>query len=186
MQVCNPTTPAQYFHVLRRQIHRAYRKPLVIMTPKSLLRSEDSVSRTEDFTNARFEEILDDPVISDPSAVQRMVFCSGKVYYDLVRARAEAGQEKTTAILRIEQLYPLHAERLKALVSRYTGIQRFVWCQEEPENQGAWHFLAPRIAGIVGSLIGYAGRPESASPAVGSYGKHKEQQAALLAAAFTI
>ncbi len=186
MQVVNPTTPAQYFHVLRRQIHRAYRKPLVIMTPKSLLRSEDSVSRAGDFTNARFEEILDDPAIADPSAVDRIVFCSGKIYFDLVRARAGAGLEKTTALLRIEQLYPLHDERLKAVVSRYTGVRRFVWCQEEPENQGAWHFLAPRIAGLVGSLIGYAGRVESASPAVGSYGKHKEQQSALLAAAFTV
>jgi 2-oxoglutarate dehydrogenase E1 component len=186
MQVVNTTTPAQYFHVLRRQIHRAYRKPLVIMTPKSLLRSEDSISRTGDFTNARFEEILDDPSISDPAAVQRIIFCSGKIYFDLVRARAEAKLENTVAILRIEQLYPLHDERLKALVSRYTGVQRFVWCQEEPENQGAWHFLAPRIAGLVGSLIGYAGRIESASPAVGSYGKHKEQQTALLAAAFTV
>jgi 2-oxoglutarate dehydrogenase E1 component len=186
MQVCNPTTPAQYFHVLRRQIHRAYRKPLVIMTPKSLLRSEDSVSRTEDFTNARFEEILDDPSIADPSAVTRIVYCSGKVYFDLVRARAEAGQEKTTAILRIEQLYPLHTARLKALATRYSSAKRFVWCQEEPENQGAWQFLAPRIAGIVGTLIAYAGRPESASPAVGSYGKHKEQQTALLAAAFNL
>lgn len=186
MQVCNPTTPAQYFHVLRRQIHRAYRKPLVIMTPKSLLRSEDSISRNEDFTNARFEEILDDPSIAAPSAVTRIVFCSGKVYFDLVRARAEAGQEKTTALLRIEQLYPLHTERLKALVSRYPAAKRFIWCQEEPENQGAWQFLAPRIAGIVGSLIGYAGRPESASTAVGSYGKHKEQQTSLLAAAFNL
>ena len=186
MQVCNPTTPAQYFHVLRRQIHRAYRKPLVIMTPKSLLRSEDSISRTEDFTNARFEEILDDPSITAPDKADRVIFCSGKIYYDLVRARAEAKQEKTTAILRIEQIYPLHADRLKSLVARYTGAKRFVWCQEEPENQGAWHFLAPRIAGIVGSLIAYAGRPESASTAVGSYGKHKEQQTALLATALTV
>ena len=186
MQVANPTTPAQYFHSLRRQIHRAYRKPLVIMTPKSLLRSEDSVSRTEDFTNARFEEILDDPAIKDPKKVTRIVFCSGKVYFDLVRARAEAKQDATTAIIRIEQLYPLHADRIREVIARYKSVKRFVWCQEEPENQGAWLFLAPRIAGIVGSLIGYAGRTESASPAVGSYGKHKDQLASLLKQAFEI
>jgi 2-oxoglutarate dehydrogenase E1 component len=186
MQVVNPTTPAQYFHSLRRQIHRAYRKPLVIMTPKSLLRSEDSVSRTEDFTNARFEEILDDPAIKDPKKVTRIVFCSGKVYFDLVRARAEAKQDATTAIIRIEQLYPLHADRIREVVARYKSVKRFVWCQEEPENQGAWLFLAPRIAGIVGSLIGYAGRSESASPAVGSYGKHKDQLVSLLKQAFEI
>jgi len=186
MQVVNPTTPAQYFHSLRRQIHRAYRKPLVIMTPKSLLRSEDSVSRTEDFTNARFEEILDDPAIKDPKKITRIVFCSGKVYFDLVRARAEAKQDATTAIIRIEQLYPLHADRIREVVARYKSVKRFVWCQEEPENQGAWLFLAPRIAGIVGSLIGYAGRSESASPAVGSYGKHKDQLVNLLKQAFEI
>jgi 2-oxoglutarate dehydrogenase E1 component len=182
----NPTTPAQYFHSLRRQIHRAYRKPLVIMTPKSLLRSEDSVSRVEDFTNSRFEEILDDSAIKDPKKVTRILFCSGKVYYDLVRARAEAKQDATTAIIRIEQLYPLHNDRIREVVSRYKSVKRFVWCQEEPENQGAWQFLAPRIAGIIGSLIGYAGRPESASPAVGSYGKHKDQHTALLKQAFEI
>jgi 2-oxoglutarate dehydrogenase E1 component len=186
MQVVNPTTPAQYFHVLRRQIHRAYRKPLVIMTPKSLLRSEDSISRFEDFTNARFEDILDDPAIKDPKKVTRLVFCSGKVYFDLVRARAEAKQESTTAIIRIEQLYPLHNDRLREIVARYKAAKRFVWCQEEPENQGAWFFLGPRLADITGSPIGYAGRLDSASPAVGSYGKHKDQQASLLKQSFEI
>jgi 2-oxoglutarate dehydrogenase E1 component len=186
MQVCNLTTPAQYFHALRRQIHRGYRKPLVIMTPKSLLRSEDSVSSTPDFTNARFEEILDDPSIKDPKKVDRLVFCSGKVYFDLVRGRAEAGQEKTTAIVRIEQLYPLHDDRIREVLARYTAQPRLVWCQEEPGNNGAWFFLAPRLAGLAGRFLAYAGRPESASPAVGSYGKHKEQQAALVKQAFEV
>ena len=186
MQVCNITTPAQYFHVLRRQIHRGYRKPLIIMSPKSLLRSEDAASRVEDFTNARFEEILDDPTIKDPKKVNRVVFCSGKVYYDLVRGREEAKQTATTAIIRFEQIYPLHSERLKALSKRYPGTKRYVWCQEEPQNMGAWNFIAPRIAGLVGSLIGYAGREESASTATGSSGKHKEQQAALIKQAFEV
>ena len=186
MQVCNITTPAQYFHVLRRQIHRGYRKPLIIMSPKSLLRSEDAASRVEDFTNARFEEILDDPTIKDPKKVNRVVFCSGKVYYDLVRGREEAKQTATTAIIRFEQIYPLHSERLKALAKRYPGTKRYVWCQEEPQNMGAWNFIAPRIAGLVGSLIGYAGREESASTATGSSGKHKEQQSALIKQAFEV
>ena len=186
MQVCNLTTPAQYFHALRRQIHRGYRKPLVIMSPKSLLRSEDAASKVADFTNARFEEILDDASIQDPKKVTRIIFCTGKVYYDLIKGREAAGQQATTAIVRLEQIYPLHGDRLRAIVARYGSVKRFVWCQEEPENMGAWNFIAPRIAGLVGSLIGYAGRPESASPAAGSSGKHKDQQAALINQAFQV
>lgn len=186
MQVCNLTTPAQYFHALRRQIHRGFRKPLIIMTPKSLLRSEDAASHGEDFTNSRFFEILDDPAIKNVKKVTRVIFCSGKVYYDLVRGRAEAGQDGTTALIRVEQLYPLYGEKLTRIVKRYPNVQRFVWCQEEPENMGAWNFIAPKIAGLVGSLIGYAGRPESASTAAGSLGTHKAQQAALVKQAFEV
>jgi 2-oxoglutarate dehydrogenase E1 component len=156
------------------------------MSPKSLLRSEDATSRVEDFTNSRFEEILDDPSIKDPKKVTRVIFCSGKVYYDLVRGREEAKQQATTAIVRLEQIYPLHGERIRAIAKRYSAVKRYVWCQEEPENMGAWNFIAPRIAGFVGSLIGYAGRPESASTAAGSSGKHKEQQAALITQAFEV
>ena len=184
MQVCNPTTPAQYFHVLRRQIHRGYRKPLVIMTPKSLLRADEASSRVEDFTNARFEEILDDSTIKDAAQVGRIVFCSGKVYYDLLKARAEEKARADTAIVRIEQLYPLHDERLHAIIKRYPAAKHIVWCQEEPKNNGAWTFIAPRVAEISGVTLAYAGRPESASPATGSSGKHKEQQASLLNQAF--
>jgi len=186
MQVCNLSTPAQYFHALRRQIHRGFRKPLIIMTPKSLLRSEEAASKTEDFTASRFYEILDDPLVPDPLAVSRLIFCSGKVYYDLVRGRAEAGQSETTAIVRIEQIYPLHGEKLQRISRRYPNVRRYVWCQEEPENMGAWNFIAPRIAGLVGSLIGYAGRPESASTATGSLGAHKSQLASLITQAFTV
>ncbi len=187
MQVCNLTTPAQYFHALRRQIHRGFRKPLVIMTPKSLLRSEDATSQGEDFTNSRFYEILDDPTVKDRKKITRLIFCSGKVYYDLVRGRDEAGTAgKTTAIVRIEQIYPLHGEKLARIAKSYPGLKRYVWCQEEPQNMGAWNFIAPRIAGLVGSLIGYAGRPESASTAAGSLGTHKAQQAALVKQAFEV
>ena len=185
MQVCNLTTPAQYFHVLRRQIHRGFRKPLVIMTPKSLLRSEDAVSRNEDFTSSRFYEILDDPA-AEADKISRLIFCSGKVYYDLVRGRKEAGQADTTAIVRVEQLYPLHAEKIQRIARRYPHIKRYVWCQEEPENMGAWNFIAPRIAGLVGSLIGYAGRPASASTATGSLDAHKIQLAGLVKQAFEV
>jgi 2-oxoglutarate dehydrogenase E1 component len=185
MQVCNLTTPAQYFHVLRRQIHRGYRKPLVIMTPKSLLRAEDASSRVEDFTNARFEEILDDSTIKDAKKVNRVVLCSGKVYYDLLKARAEDENRANTAIVRIEQLYPLHDERLNAILKRYPAAKHIVWCQEEPKNNGAWTYIAPHIAEISGVTPAYAGRPESASPATGSSGKHKEQQASLLNQAFS-
>jgi len=185
MQVCNLTTPAQYFHALRRQIHRGFRKPLIIMTPKSLLRSEEAASRSEDFTNSRFYEVLDDKAV-DPQNVRRLVFCSGKVYYDLLAGRAEAGQQETTALIRIEQLYPLYADKLARVSKRYPNVSRFVWCQEEPENMGAWNFIAPKIAGIIGSLIGYAGRPASASTATGSLGAHKAQQAALVKMAFEV
>ncbi|MFM8764374.1 MAG: 2-oxoglutarate dehydrogenase E1 component, partial [Spartobacteria bacterium] len=185
MQVCNLTTPAQYFHVLRRQIHRGYRKPLVIMTPKSLLRAEDASSRVEDFTNARFEEILDDPSVKDAKKINCVVLCSGKVYYDLVKARAEDKARANTAIVRIEQLYPLNEKGLKTILKRYPAAKNIVWCQEEPKNNGAWSFIAPRIAEICGVMPAYAGRPESASPAAGSSGKHKEQQASLLNQAFT-
>jgi len=186
MQVCNLTTPAQYFHALRRQIHRGFRKPLVIMTPKSLLRSEEATSRTGDFTNSRFYEILDDPSAKAPGKVTRLVFCTGKVYYDLVRGRGESGQAETTAIIRLEQIYPLYSEKLTRIVRRYPNANRCVWCQEEPENMGAWNFIAPKISSLAGSLIGYAGRPESASTAAGSLGTHKAQQAALVKQAFEV
>ena len=116
----------------------------------------------------------------------RLIFCSGKVYYDLVRGRAQAGQAESTAIIRIEQIYPLHDEKLRRIARRYPNIKRYVWCQEEPENMGAWNFLAPRIAGLVGSLIGYAGRPPSASTAAGSLSAHKSQLDALVKQAFSV
>ncbi|MDX2080029.1 MAG: 2-oxoglutarate dehydrogenase E1 component [Terrimicrobiaceae bacterium] len=186
MQVCNLTTPAQYFHVLRRQIHRGYRKPLIIMTPKSLLRAEEAASKTEDFTNSRFFEILDDATLKSKKKVERILFCSGKVYYDLVKGREEAGQQEKTAIIRIEQLYPLYGEKLQEIVQSYPNAKRFVWCQEEHANMGGWAFVAPRIAGLIGSFLGYAGRAESASTATGSLSAHKAQQAALVKQAFEV
>ncbi len=184
MQVCNLTTPAQYFHALRRQAHREYRKPLVIMTPKSLLTYEKAVSQTEDFTDSRFYEILADKE-AETSKVKRVVFCSGKVYYDLIKYRDE-NKIEDTAIVRIEQLYPLYEEKLKRTVAPYTNARKFVWCQEEPENMGAWTFILPRLLNLFPGYIYYAGRPASASPAAGTMQMHQREQAALVKQAFEV
>ncbi len=186
MQVCNVTTPAQYFHVLRRQIHRGYRKPLIIMTPKSLLRSEKAVSASEDFTNSRFFEILADTSIKDPAPVNRVIFCSGKVYYDLLDYREASGLGATTAIIRLEQLYPLYEEKLARIVSKFLHAPKFVWCQEEPQNMGAWNFLLPRLSALFNKWFDYAGRRPSASTAAGSIAVHKKEQAALVKQAFEV
>ena len=186
MQVCNLTTPAQYFHALRRQIHRGYRKPLIIMTPKSLLRLEAAVSKTEDFTNSRFYEILADNSHADPKTVERVVFCSGKVYYDLLAYREKNGLADKVALVRIEQLYPLYGEKLKRTIAPFTKAKSFVWCQEEPQNMGAWFFIAFRLADLLQAPVKYAGRKPSASPAAGSTAMHKKEQAALVKDAFTL
>jgi len=186
MQVCNLTTPAQYFHVLRRQIHRGYRKPLIMMTPKSLLRLEAAVSKTEDFTNSRFYEILADNSHADPKKVERVIFCSGKVYYDLIAHREKNGLGEKAAIVRIEQLYPLYGEKLKRTVAPFKNAKTFVWCQEEPQNMGAWFFIAYRLADLLDRPLKYAGRKPSASPAAGSIAMHKKEQAALVKDAFTL
>jgi 2-oxoglutarate dehydrogenase E1 component len=185
IQVCNLTTPAQYFHVLRRQLHRDYRKPLVIMTPKSLLRSERAVSRTEDFTDSAFSEILPGPTPDKPKAVDRLIFCSGKVYYDLLDRQEKTGAT-SAFLIRIEQLYPLYEEEILRLVQPYTSAKTVVWCQEEPENMGAASYIRPHLERILDKRIRYAGRKAAASPATGSTSVHKKQQAELVAAAFEI
>jgi 2-oxoglutarate dehydrogenase E1 component len=186
MQVCNFTTPAQYFHGLRRQIHRGYRKPLIIMTPKSLLRSEQAVSRSEDFTNSRFYEILEDPSKPPLDGVDRVILCSGKVYYDLVNYRATLPAPEKSAIVRVEQLYPLYEKKLHRIVTQYKNAKKVVWCQEEPQNMGAYSFMLPRISLLFGRWIDYAGRAAAASPATGSTMVHKKEQAALVKHAFEV
>jgi 2-oxoglutarate dehydrogenase E1 component len=183
MQVCNLTTPAQYFHALRRQMHRKYRKPIIIMTPKSLLTHEQAVSNEQDFTNSRFFEILGDTEAS-AKKVERVIFCSGKVYYDLVKYRQENHLKDAAAIIRIEQLYPLYEEKISRLVKPYSGAKKFVWCQEEPENMGAWTSILPRLLSLFPGYIHYAGRPASASTAAGTIQTHQAQQAALVKQAF--
>jgi len=184
MQICNPSTPAQYFHVLRRQVHGKYHKPLIIMTPKSLLRHEQSISQVQDFTGSHFLELLSDPTHEQPEKVCRMVFCSGKVYYDLFKYRAVHQLEGSVVLIRIEQLYPLYEEEVVRIFQRYPSITRVVWCQEEPSNMGAWTFIYPQLRRLLGCEISYAGRSASASPATGFSPVHKQQQVELVKAAF--
>ncbi len=185
--VGNFTTPAQYFHGLRRQKHRNFRKPLILMTPKSLLGKPEAVSSEEDFLEGTsFQEILDDPKnFDDVEAVQRVIFCSGKVYYDLLAHREEA-ELVNTALIRIEQLYPFHGEMVKSILARYSKAERFVWCQEEPKNMGAWTYIAPQLEETLHVWPLYAGRKAGSSPAAGSKAMHYREQKALLARAFEI
>jgi 2-oxoglutarate dehydrogenase E1 component len=182
IQVANATTPAQYFHLLRRQVVRRWRKPLVVMTPKSLLRHPRVVSPLDDLARGRFEPILTDGA-PDPGRVQRVLLCSGKVYYDLDAMREESGR-RDVAIIRLEQLYPLRDERLAEVLSPYRAGTPVVWVQEEPQNMGAWRFLLARFGETIGSLP-FSGicRPPSASPATGWSARHKAEQSRLLKAA---
>ncbi|AXV86711.1 MULTISPECIES: 2-oxoglutarate dehydrogenase E1 component [Ralstonia solanacearum species complex] len=186
MQVVQPTTPAQIFHLLRRQMIRLFRKPLIILTPKSLLRSKDAVSPLTDLAKGHFETVIADAEELNAAKVKRVVACSGKVYYDLVNSRKERGQTDT-AIIRVEQLYPFPHKAFAAELKKYPNLTEVVWCQDEPQNQGAWFFVQHYIMENMseGQKLGYAGRPASASPAVGYYAKHNEQQKALVDAAFT-
>lgn len=186
MQVVQPTTPAQIFHLLRRQMLRPFRKPLVIMTPKSLLRHKDAVSSLEQLSNGTFETILTEQNSSiEASNVKRLVVCSGKIYYDLVAARKERGLNDV-AIVRLEQLYPFPEENFKAIVNSYSNLKEVVWVQDEPRNQGAWFFVQPYMREYLSANISlsYSGRPASASPAVGYYAKHYEQLKNLIEGAF--
>jgi len=185
MQIVNATTPAQYFHVLRRQVKRNWRKPLIIMTPKSLLRSADAVSPLDDVTQGNFQRILPDPEI-DPATTKRILLCSGKVYYDLLRERHEIEFEDV-AILRVEQLYPLRAEHFEAALAPYQEGTPVYWVQEEPENMGAWRYLRSKFGFLLLDRFPFHGisRPESASPATGSRSSHNIEQAAILKAAFS-
>ncbi|MBK1816644.1 2-oxoglutarate dehydrogenase E1 component [Luteolibacter yonseiensis] len=187
MIVGNFTTPAQYFHALRRQKHREFRKPLILMTPKSLLSRPEAISQESDFLEGTcFQEILPDTkVFENPGNVNRVIFCSGKVYYDLVAKRQENGIEDV-AIVRVEQLYPLHDEMVGVLISQYSNASAFVWCQEEPHNMGAWSYIAPRLEEVVGRKIRYAGRGTASSPAAGSKAMHYREQKALLVQAFEV
>jgi len=181
MQVCVPTTPAQAFHMLRRQLLRPYRKPLVVMTPKSLLRHKMATSALEDLAGGHFHTVIDEIDALEPARVRRVVLCSGKVYYDLLARRREEAIDDI-ALVRIEQLYPFPYEALAAAIARFPQAREFVWCQEEPRNQGAWYHIKHRLERVLGEQNGlrYAGRAASPSPAVGYHSRHAQQQNALV------
>jgi len=183
MQVCVPSTPAQMFHMLRRQMLRSFRKPLIVMTPKSLLRHELSVSRLEDLVDGGFQLVIDEIDDLPPQQVRRVVFCSGKVYFDLLKARRKDGL-RDVALVRIEQLYPFPTEEYEAIVRKYSNAREFVWCQEEPQNQGAWYQIRHRLQGPLGRReLLYAGRAPAAAPATGLPKIHEVEQQSLIEAA---
>jgi 2-oxoglutarate dehydrogenase E1 component len=183
IQVANLTTPAQLFHILRRQMKRKFRKPLVIATPKSLLRHPRCVSVEADFTGGRFHEILPGPAPAKPGDTTRAILCCGKVYYDLL-AHLEEKAVADTALIRVEQLYPLHTDALHAALAPFKKLKTVVWCQEEPQNMGAWSFIEPRLRALLGRDIVFAGRDAAASPAVGALAIHKREQKQLVEDAF--
>ncbi len=186
IQVCVPSTPAQIFHLIRRQIIRKQRKPLIVMTPKSLLRHKLAINALDDITQGTFESVIDE--VDDLSAdnIKRVVMCSGKVYYDMLIQRREAALDQV-AIIRIEELYPFPAIRLNQLLKKYRYAEQLIWCQEEPKNQGAWDYFEPRFAAKLDhhSMVEYVGRAPSAAPAVGSAKIHAQQQKKLVKEALT-
>jgi 2-oxoglutarate dehydrogenase E1 component len=184
--VVQPTTASQIFHVLRRQMIRGLRKPLVIMTPKSLLRNRDATSPLAEFTKGTFQTIIPENKDLKADKVKRIVVCSGKVYYDLAKRRDERGSDDA-AILRVEQLYPFPHKVFASELKKYPGATEIVWCQDEPQNQGAWFFVQHYIHENMseGQKLGYSGRAASASPAVGYSHLHQEQQKALVDGAFS-
>ena len=182
MQVCVPSTPAQMFHMLRRQMHQPFRKPLIVMTPKSLLRHELSVSALEDLSRGAFARVIGEIDELPPAEIRRVVFCSGKVYFDLLRARRKEGLREV-ALVRLEQLYPFPGEEYQAVLNRYANLREVVWCQEEPQNQGAWYQIRHRLQEFVRRPVLYAGRAGAAAPATGIAKIHELEQQALVSAA---
>jgi 2-oxoglutarate dehydrogenase E1 component len=187
IQVCVPSTPAQMFHLLRRQMVRPYRKPLVIMTPKSLLRHKMAVSPLGSLSTGGFELLLPEVEGIRPEKTRRLVFCSGKVYYDLLEARQVRGLQDV-AVIRIEQLYPFPIDQYASLLAEYGHVEQVVWCQEEPQNQGAWYQIRHRLQEPLNAQqnLYYAGRVSAAAPASGIYKVHLQQQQALVEAALGI
>ena len=197
LQVCYPTTPAQYFHLLRRQVKQEIIRPLIVMTPKSLLRLPAAASTMEELTSGGFQPVIDDATITDKNAVKRVVLCSGKVYYDLEAGRedalkqssppseggvAAASADGVVAVVRLEQFYPFPAARLKEIFASYPNAKQIFWTQEEPQNMGGWTFVEQRLRDILpeGRSLRYVGRSPSASPATGSYAIHELEQKKLV------
>jgi 2-oxoglutarate dehydrogenase E1 component len=181
MQVCSPTTPAQIFHLLRRQMIRPLRIPLIVMTPKSLLRHRLATSPKQDFLEGEFLSVIDEFDNLDPNLIQRLIICAGKIYYELLEARRSRGLEDT-AIIRLEQLYPFPKEEFSKIIIRYPNVEEYIWCQEEPQNQGAWDQIKHRFHDLIqsGRHFNYVGRPTAAAPAVGYRPIHLQQQKTLI------
>jgi 2-oxoglutarate dehydrogenase E1 component len=190
IQVCVPTTPAQVFHMLRRQAIRPMRRPLVVMSPKSLLRHKLATSTLEELANGSFQNVIGDNSV-DPAKVERVVLCSGKVYYTLLEERTARKQENV-ALIRLEQLYPFPEEELKAAMAAFKGIKDIFWCQEEPMNQGAWYSSQHHMRHVVHQLFGagiyldYVGRDPSAAPAGGYMSAHLEEEKRFVNKALTV
>jgi 2-oxoglutarate dehydrogenase E1 component len=180
MQVCNCTTPANFFHLLRRQLHRSFRKPLIVFTPKSLLRHPRCISSLDDFTKGGFREVIDD-INATAKDVTKVVFCTGKIYYDLLE-RKETDNSNEVALIRLEQLYPFPQTQIDAILKKYKSAEEIIWVQEEPENMGAWNYLLRVFNTTKVKLIA---RPESASPATGSHQQHEKEQNGLMDKVFS-
>jgi 2-oxoglutarate dehydrogenase E1 component len=181
IQVCTPTTPAQMFHMLRRQMKRPTRKPLVVMTPKSMLRNRMSVSQLSDLSEGGFQRLIPDTYAADAKAVSRVVLCAGKVYYDVLED-AEKRALKNVAIVRVEQLFPFPRPELIAELKRFASAREVIWCQEEPQNQGAWYQIQHHLRACLQpkQRLSYAGRSRSPSPACGHFATHVKEQAKLV------
>ncbi len=189
MQVCVPSTAAQMFHMLQRQILRPYRKPLIVMSPKSLLRNKLSTSPIEELITGKFHTVIDEVDDIEPASITRLLICCGKVYYDLLTARRE-NKLNNVAIARIEQLFPFPHDEVQRVLERYENLKEVVWVQEEPKNQGSWYYMQSRGT-MIGCLseqhtFGYAGRFYSASPAAGYMSIHLKQQKQLVADALQL
>jgi 2-oxoglutarate decarboxylase len=192
--VAMPTLPSNYFHLLRWQVHNPHHKPLVVFTPKSMLRLKAATSKVEEFTSGGFRPVISDNSV-EPDQVTKVVFCSGKVYYDLDAERRKRGLTDT-AIIRIERLYPLPANEIQEALAPYSKAQKYIWAQEEPANQGAWPFIALNLVDHLDLIIGAApdnadrlrrvSRPSSSSPAVGSGKRHQEEQKQLVNEVFDL
>jgi 2-oxoglutarate dehydrogenase E1 component len=184
MQVANCTTPAQYYHILRRQALQDKKKPLVIASPKSLLRHPMAMSNAEELANGTFIPVIDDMTVVDADAVKRVVFCSGKVFYELLKYKQDESVDDV-AVVRLEQFYPFPNADVRAVLDRYDHVTDVVWCQEEPKNMGGWTFVWPRLMEQTNGeqAISFAGRVASASPATGSAKLHAAEQERLIARA---
>jgi 2-oxoglutarate dehydrogenase E1 component len=184
LRIANPTTPAQFFHLLRKQQLNPAKKPLIIFTPKGLLRHPACISQLSDLTSGGFKEMLDDPI--PPAHAKKIILCSGRIYYDIFEERSKL-HVNDVALLRIEQLYPLHEEKLKDLIEKYEGFREIIWAQEEPANMGAWEYIRPHLQNLLpkGKEIKYVGRSRSASTAVGSHILHKKELEAIMKVLFS-